>query len=209
MGLWFGATSKGDLRCKAGNSRSMPCGAISGGSCHVSEGQEWRKQAVPPQRNSNSTFLQERRGWHVAFPQSGSYDAMWQENMNGGSKMRHLRGGFFYFFWCREVWTCGRQVSAVWRSLLKWRHLRGEFEFQMEVGSGGMKDGHVAFPQNGSYDAMWQLGKARNMWRHLGQVEKGRTPGFSPPSSCLKIFEWLLFWWKPRVTCVLYFFWRR
>ena len=131
MGLWNGATSKGGLRCKVGNSRSMPCGSylwkllthvrrtgVEEADCATSEEFKFYFSAGKERLTCGATL-----GWF--------HTAMWQENRNGRSRMRHLRGGFFYFFWCREVWTCGRQVSAVWRSFLKWRHLRRRFEFQM------------------------------------------------------------------------------
>jgi hypothetical protein len=54
-------------------------------------------------------------------------------------------------------------------------HLKGEFEFQMEVGSGGMEGGHVAVPQSGSYNAMWQEGKARDMWHPHRSSGKGKA----------------------------------
>ena len=154
-------------------------------------------------------FLQERRGWHVAPPQSGSTLPCGRRTGMEEAECATSEGGLFYFFWCREVWTCVRQVSAVWRSLLKWRHLRRRFEFQMGVGPGGMEDGHVAVPQSGSYNAMWQEGKARNMWRPHIQSRKSRIQDLRHLGLVWKFLNGCFFWRRPRVTRVLYFFWRK
>ena len=85
---------------------------------------------------------------------------------------------------------------------------QGEFEIQMEVGPGGMEDGHVAPPQGGSYNAMWQeggkggKGTCGALIGHLGN----QSSGFSPPSALFEFLNGLLFLKKARSDmCLLLF----
>ena len=71
---------------------------------------------------------------------------------------------------------------------------QGEFEIQMEVGPGGMEDGHVAPPQGGSYNAMWQEGGKGGKGHVAPHRPSGkiRAPDFRHLVPCLN-FEWFAF----------------
>ena len=95
--------------------------------------------------------------------------------------------------------------------LLKWRHLRGKFEIQMEVGPGGMKDGHVAPPQGGSYSAMWQEG-GKGGKGHVAPSQaiwKNQSSGFAPPRPLFEFLNGLLFLKKAKSDMCLLLFWEK
>ena len=187
-------------------------------SWHMSEGQEWKKQNAPPQRRAFSAGKERltcgaSSGWlHIDMCQE---NRSWRKQNDA-----HLRGELVSTFSeCREVWTCGSsgwfcfwQVSAGWRGLLKWRHLRGKFEIQMGVGLEEWRVDMWRLLQGGSHSAMWQEARKRrerDTWRLHRPYGKGIIQDLRHLGPCSNFWMVCFFWRRPRVTCVTYFFWRR
>ena len=159
-GIWNFSKSLLDFLC-----RSLPNGATSEGVLlefeiqslvFLEEGEiaMWRHLRVAPRchvsegRSRGSRRCHLRGVWILLFLMKGETD-MW----------RHLRA---------STMTCVRRKGTGFT----WCHLKESLKFKFLLFLEERRDWHVAPSQGGSYNDMWQEGKARNMWRPHRQSRK-------------------------------------